>query len=144
MTSFTQTITYWGKTRFGDHSAPPWKLEYREGQGYFAIATRDFKAGDMICIETPTTWCEGWHPFDDNQISDIRMRVDSLDEGPILTRRNSSGISDVNYIVAEKAAFYEMANAFPELDACAGIYMTNSFDMVGASQPSCGMYLVRN
>lgn len=44
---------------------------------------------------------------------------------------------------AEKAAFYEMANVFPEVDPCAGIFMTNSFDMVGAALPSCGMYLVQ-
>lgn len=35
-----------------------------------------------------------------------------------------------------------MANVFPEEDPSAGIYMTNSFDMVGAEEPSCGMYLV--
>lgn len=80
--SFSQE-TYWGKTSFGEHATPPWRLEYREGQGYFAIATRTFKAGDLICTETPTTWCRGWHPFDAAQTREIVDKVESLGIGDI-------------------------------------------------------------
>lgn len=72
--------TYWGKTHF-EGSCPPWKLEYMEGKGYYAVATRAFKAGDLICIETPTTWCPGWHPFNELQIEEIKRRVEALNEG---------------------------------------------------------------
>jgi hypothetical protein len=119
--------TYWGKTDFGEKRdlGAPWELEYREGMGYFAIATRDFEAGELICREKPTTYTAGWHPFNESQIKILNEDVEKLS-------------------VEEQKAFFEMANVFPECDPAAGIYMTNSFDMVASSassSSSCGMYL---
>jgi hypothetical protein len=124
--SLAAVETYWGQCTFAatHPTEPPWHLEYVEGKGYLAIANRSFQAGELICCEKPVTWCHGWHPFTEEQISEIEQNVNLLD-------------------TVERNAFYEMANVFPEAQAeCAGIYMTNSFDMVGADVPSCGMYLV--
>jgi hypothetical protein len=117
--------TYWGHCTFSTShpNEPPWHLEFVEGKGYLAIANRTFRAGDLICREKPITWCRGWHPFTEEQIHEIEMAVNLLDP-------------------FERKAFYDMANVFPDVNECAGIYMTNSFDMVGAEVPSCGMYLV--
>jgi hypothetical protein len=122
--------TYWGHCTAADgiqrisRDNAPWRIEYQENKGYRAIANRNFKLGEVICREKPVTWCHGWHPFTEDQISEIKLQIDELDK-------------------TERDAFYEMANVFPEIEEkCAGIYMTNSFDMVGAEHPSCGMYLV--
>lgn len=102
---------------------PPWSLEYIESKGYLAISNYFYKKGDLILKELPLTYCEGWHPFNNEQIENINKSINLLESN-------------------EKKAFYQMANVFHEYDLCAGIYMTNSFDMVGAEVQSCGMYLV--
>lgn len=117
--------TYWGKTDFGEKNlGPPWELEFSEDRGYFAIAMRDFEAGELICKEKPTTFTAGWHPFSDEQVKTLNEDVAQLSE-------------------EEQKAFFEMSNMFPECDPAAGIYMTNSFDMASeeSSAGGCGMYL---
>lgn len=74
--------TYWGNTNFGEKKdlGPPWELSHREGMGYFAIALRDFEAGELICSEKPVTHTPGWHPFTDVQIKRINADVGKLSE----------------------------------------------------------------
>lgn len=122
--------TYWGHCTTGDgvtkitQANAPWRLVYEEGKGYSARSTKSYLRGDVICREKPVTWCHGWHPFTNEQINQIKGQVDQLP-------------------INERKAFHQMANVLPEIEEKSiGIYMTNSFDMVGAEQPSCGMYLV--
>lgn len=74
--------TYWGNTDFGEKRdlGPPWELSYREGMGYFAIALRDFKAGELICREKPTTYTPGWHPFTEAQTKRVNEDVGKLSD----------------------------------------------------------------
>jgi hypothetical protein len=118
--------TYWGKTDFGAKKELPWELQFREGMGYFAIASRDFAAGELICREKATTYTAGWHPFNEAQTKRINEDVAKLSD-------------------EEQRGFFDMANVFPECDQAAGIYMTNSFEIASSSSStttgSCGMYL---
>jgi hypothetical protein len=101
---------------------PPWELRYFEGRGFCAFALRAFKPGDLIIIEAPTVWVHGHHPFNELQLVEIQHKVDQLAEG-------------------DKAAFYELANAFSEEPVAAGIFMTNCFDMVDSLHgTACAMY----
>jgi SET domain len=104
-------------------SSFPWELKQLEGRGYCAFALKDFKAGDLILTESPTVWAPGHHPFNEEQIRVIEDRVKALSED-------------------DQQAFYAMANVYPELPSrCAGIFMTNSFDMVDSPHgDACAMY----
>ena len=115
--------TSWLRVRYkGDQ--PPWAVKEVPGQGLAAFSTRKFNAGDLICIERPTTWVPGHHPFDEEQLAQIDERVAALAED-------------------ERDAFYAMSNAFPDAASpAAGIFMTNCFDMADAPHgESCAMYL---
>ena len=107
----------------GEEQAP-WELRDLEGKGFAAFATRKFEKGDLILAERPTVWVHGHHPFDETQVAEIESKVAELDE-------------------ADRRAFFEMANVFPEAPTAAtGIFMTNCFDMTNAPQgESCAMYL---
>ncbi len=132
--------TCWKRVRYqgmdddiGNHQRP-WRLKYVEGKGYIALANRSFKMGEWICTEFPCVWIHGHHPFNEQQIADIAMKVSALND-------------------EDRAAFYDMANVFSEdeFPAAVGIFMTNSFDMTdtpfaeqdenGEEIGCCAMYL---
>ena len=119
--------TYWKRVRypeiFIEEKIRPWRLEYIEGQGCAAFATRAFKAGDWICTEFPVVWIHGHHPFNDTQIQEIHEKVEELNE-------------------EDRTAFFAMANMFPEYPPAVGIFMTNCFDMTDSIYgTTCAMYL---
>ena len=118
----------WLHCHFPNHTEPPWTLRSIPGQGYAAFANRDFAAGDLILTETPTVWVQGHHPFTATQVDEIERKISLLSE-------------------QDRLAFYAMANVFNDRDkecwgsAAAGIFLTNSFDMVDAPHgKSCAMY----
>jgi hypothetical protein len=76
--------TYWGKSDFGDCSAPPWTLVWRKESGYSAVSSQAFKAGDRILLEQPTTWTEAWHPFTEYDKQRIESEVSQLSPGKLL------------------------------------------------------------
>lgn len=52
--------THWRHARFTTPE-PPWELREEPGRGWVAYATRDFAAGDLICVEFPTVWVRRSH-----------------------------------------------------------------------------------
>lgn len=119
-------ITYWNNCSFsnkGSFNIPPWILEYNKFKGYYSKSNYNYSLGDLILKERPISYCEGWFPFTVKQINDINVNVNLLNNN-------------------DKNEFLKMSNVFLEYDRYVGIYMTNSFDMVGSEVPSCGMYLV--
>ena len=111
-----------------NHVEPPWTLRYEPDKGFSAFANRDFAAGELILIETPTVWVHGHHPFTSIQVDEIERKIALLS-------------------VQDRQAFSAMANVFSDTDkecfgsSAAGIFLTNSFDMVDAPHgKSCAMY----
>ena len=102
----------------------PWSLQSNSKKGYYAISNRNYQQGEIILKEKYLIDYKGWFPFTNQQIEEIKKDIKER-----LTEN-------------EKIAFYKMSNVFDEYEREAGIYMTNSFDMLGAEQLSCGMYLV--
>jgi hypothetical protein len=74
------STTFWGNSRFGDSSAP-WQISWRQNRGFIAIASKSFKAGDLICAEYPTTWTKAWHPFSQEDRDRIEGEIQLLNEG---------------------------------------------------------------
>ena len=119
----------WIHCRFPSHVELPWTLRSVPGQGFAAFANRDFVAGEFILIETPTVWVHGHHPFTATQVDEIERKISLLSD-------------------QDRQAFYAMANVFNEKkdkecfgSSAAGIFLTNSFDMVDAPHgKSCAMY----
>ena len=118
----------WIHCHFPNHAEPPWTLRSIPGQGYAAFATRDFAAGELILVERPTVWVHGHHPFTATQVEEIERKISLLSD-------------------PDRQAFYAMANVYHPTDpecfgsSAAGIFLTNSFDMVDAPHgQSCAMY----
>ena len=118
----------WIHCRFPSLDELPWTLRAIPGQGFAAFATRDFVAGELILIESPTVWVHGHHPFTATQVDEIERKISLLSD-------------------QDRQAFYAMANVYNTTDqecfgsSAAGIFLTNSFDMVDAPYgKSCAMY----
>lgn len=79
--SEAQCSTYWGECSFGESNGFPWTLRLHPTGGHIAIANRPFKAGELICIERPTTWTKAWHPFTAEQKSAIEAEISDLSPG---------------------------------------------------------------
>ncbi len=117
-------MTSWLKVSEEYSRHPPWIVKEVPDKGLAAFATRRFEKGDIICVEKPTVWCSGHHPFDDLQLNEINEKIELLSS-------------------EDKEAFYAMSNAFPDAPSiAAGIFMTNCFDMTDSPHgESCAMYL---
>lgn len=119
--------TFWNRVRYPNEDTQdyPWTLQYIEGQGYAAFASRDIQPGEIICIEMPVIWITGHHPFSSKQMEEIVKKVQDLKP-------------------EDQRGYYDMANVFSaeEYPVEVGIFMTNCFDMTDSIYGECsGMYL---
>ena len=121
--------TYWANCRFPSSSSGgeeeeeeeveyPWVLRHSSSGGYSAFATRPFSAGQVILVEKPLTSIKAHHPFSPEDVAEIERRVALLCE-------------------SDRKALHALANVFVTeedkgVSICAGIYMTNCFDMTGS------------
>jgi hypothetical protein len=121
--------TYWKRVIYAEEimakKQRPWALQYTEGKGFSAFATKTYRIGETVCTEFPVVWIHGHHPFNESQIAEILDKVMLLNE-------------------EDKKAFYSMANVFSaeEFPSEVGIFMTNCFDMTDSIYgTTCAMYL---
>ena len=70
--------TFWGSCDLPIALGEPWHLKSSKEAGCFAISNREFKRGDLILTERPTTWTKAWHPFSDKEKEQIEKDVDCL------------------------------------------------------------------
>lgn len=125
--------TYWGKTKFAEKQckgtdyekeelAPPWELLHSPDKGFYAIATRNFQAGELICREYPVATASVW-PFSRSEAEEAVLTVSRLPE-------------------EERNAFFQLSNVYSEEEEVEGIFKTNSFDMTcEGDERASGMYL---